>query len=773
MGFFSRKTRAVVGSQIYQMSKSNPKAVSDSVLYAILSGKSIARSLLSDSLNGMASKVDRMMSYAQEHYTLGLPTESHSSIVILDDEALATIIATDVSADHGVLVDYNTISPLVPYYAVLPFLTEIRDWDMQNNIIQVYPPGVVFPPCPDPSKTTTCTVAVDNIVLNDSSNVAVISYTVTCSYIGTVRVPDPTGEVRSGFIYERAKITYSTVVVTEEYSIPSDFQFGSDYCIARYYLLDSEGVRSTTADWWLYRIDSDVYPGLNKQANIVDESDLLPVVPLRYNNQDMTRTEVQDTELYLTSKELLKKVKINIDDVATSLNDNAGVGDIDHAYIMYGIDLQTESNACISHLTEFFDYLADISTVNMLQNMADALTGVATIRDSYSFNKQAAAVSKGGVKASLLEYGLDMAITYSYIRSDIVVGNIGTEAGEDPAKIGAAKKEILRQAASEDNVKTTGFNGNTLSTWDNSTLKLKVQITDTTYKQVTVKGLVHANNVYPGASIITTLTEVFDNPDEHNLIIPVHYKIALKTKATERNALYADSLIIVMNSVELSVDPWYATLGFRFIIGAVSLVVTVGWSGPAWGTAINKAIEQGVQAVFMKVLESVIGAMVIGYAFDWIAEQIGPELMAIIGAVVAIAAVSMNLSGSMSFLGQSLPTSETLMSLSMSMLSSAKTEIGRLIDDISAQYTEFLVDAEAKTEKLEEAKKLLESPNLLSFSLLDAQTNRLQPHPCSGSPEEFYDLTIHTGNIGTLTLDAISTYFDVALLLPEADTVFS
>jgi len=39
------------------------------------------------------------------------------------------------------------------------------------------------------------------------------------------------------------------------------------------------------------------------------------------------------------------------------------------------------------------------------------------------------------------------------------------------------------------------------------------------------------------------------------------------------------------------------------------------------------------------------------------------------------------------------------------------------------------------------------------------------------SPDAFYDRTIHTGNIGVLTLDTIESYTGLMLKLPEAKYV--
>ena len=145
----------------------------------------------------------------------------------------------------------------------------------------------------------------------------------------------------------------------------------------------------------------------------------------------------------------------------------------------------------------------------------------------------------------------------------------------------------------------------------------------------------------------------------------------------------------------------------------------------------------------------------------------------IVAAVTAVAALTYgNPSMSITLPGSSLPTSVTFLDLSLALMNSANVEIQRQIGEVGKEQTKFNKEKELLLEKLEEAEKLLPDTDTMVdvTNLLGAQTHSAtlwQAAP--GDPEKFYELTIHTGNIGVLALSGPSTFYDRALRLPEPD----
>lgn len=826
MGLFSSKTKISVFSGTYPLMESNPKALTDATLLAILSGNSIANEVLNTALSGMSFKIDRMRTYAKNHYTLGLSTGHHTETKIFSDTAIADVITEDLSAPHGVIVDFNFVGPMTAHMAIMPFLLSVRGWDPNNSTVLFAPPNVTFPRIAN--AVLFYQVHIEDIEMESGNASVQITYRRRAYY-------------RYPIFTEFAE--FADDLFTESYTIPVGLTFGQDYCYAVYRLLDSGGVASETVNWWYYALASQKYPELSFDEILNEPDNSLPVVPIRRENLDMTREAVQTTELYQTSQRLLDFVNIDINAVAEIINTNPDVAEIDHAYIQFGIDLQTENNEAIRYLVEFFDYLADVASVSMLQNTRYRILNGGTPQNIYTFDASTTdplpatgsyawdrAVGDTQAVLNMVnntlstpteEYGLKTNVVFSYIRSRTRSGVVS-----EGAKIGTATKEIIRGVdisemgfnpldrgrdafdARNNRVaysgrdveiveeeETTGEaaaratyeagqvprNTGAFASWDNSTLILKLQITENTYKHIEVSGLSHRNEIYgPVGTIVTTLSNVYDDPDEHSFIIPIHYNVSKKLPILSRNTMYEEAFMLVLNSYVLTKVKWYQKGIFKLIVTVVALVLAVKFGQPYF-LKLAAVASAGAVAVMTLVLKGIIISLTISQGLKFLAEKIGPEAMAILAVVVvAISIYTGNLGKIAVYQGPGMgaavaymPTASVFLNLSSSMMTASQQEITRQIGEIRSESLAFQTEADEKMEELAKIAAELQFDNNLAVDLLQTQTSRYHHHPLSSKPSEFYDLAIHVGNIGTLTLEVIPNFHDIMLKLPEADESLS
>ena len=765
MGLFSSKTKINVYANTYQLMKSNPNALKDSLLLSVLSGDSIANGILNTAVSGMALRMDRMRAYAKTEYTLGLSTGYHSGTIVMDDEDLALIVAEDISAPYGVVVVNNYIAPLDLHHIILPYLLNVRGWNTTLNVISNFPVGITFPNYPWLSHK----VSVEDVELSTDALTANIVYRINSYDIFYDEYGLPTTQTYLAF----------TSTFIETYVLPTGFRIGHNYCIAIYQKLDSAGTPETTQHHWFYAIESQKYPEIAVTNNVNEENNSMPVIPLRYNNADLTSLAYQETALYKTSKKLLKKLNLDIDTIAEHLNTQDGVAEIDHAYLMFGADLQSTNNEIIAYLTEFFDHLADISAVSMFGSMGQIINSSKLSQNMFVFNGQSATAIPGSNSYSMIgyngetitativnnttvstmvEYGLNTSIVYSYCKSDIIAGSIGP--------IGTATMQKIRGIGTDNAFDQYG----NLYTVDGSSLILKLQVANNAYKQVVVKGLVHTNNIYGGYNVVTTLTNVIDSADEHNFIIPIHYGVAKKLPLLQRHLLYEESFILVLNSYVITKVKWYQTGFFKFLVTVVTFAVALYFAQP-WLLELTAAIEAGFVATVMFLLPDVLIGLLITTAFTFIADAIGPEKLMILAAIVAVVTIAVNPSGSFKLFGKTLPTAETFLSLSNAMMTGAQKGFEKQLEDVFEEKQSFEVESEARIKKLEAAQDLIEDPSDLVTGLLDQQINAFAFHPESGNPQNFFNMTIHIGNIGTLALEVIPNYHDIMLSLPEANNL--
>lgn len=766
MGFFGSKTKTYVYASTFPLAEPNPNEVKDAVLYALISNGSLSDSLINLTLNGMGNKTDQMRSYAKTHYTLGLPSCGYSDAVILNTEDVADAIGQDVGALHGVLVDFNCVDYVSLFYAVAPFLMSARKWDPSNSLIHAYPSGMALP-------DGLNLVRVDDVSLTADGAMASITYGIHTYRTREVRVQDGS---RDGWSNRTETYLAETNTYAEVCPIPQGLPMGRKCCIAGYHLLDASGIPENKRHWWYYDVASGKHPALNVQDSIEEPNNLLPVVPIRYNNQTLVGENAQG-ELYETGKKMMKRIGVDIDELGASLEENPDIAEIDHAYVMFGISLQTTDNTAIQYLVEFFDHVADRAAVSMMDHVDSQMDEGAAQQNIFSVYGSASPGPGHTVEGSewvdadgdtiqsttigsnhvttLTEHGLNLSISYSYIQSDIVAGSIGEK--------GTATMEKTLQP------RTRPPRINPFSVpQDTSVLTLKLQITDNAYKRIIVKDLVHRNYVYGYRAVTTTLTDVIEEPEDENFVIPIHYGVASRLPVLLKNQLYTQAVVMVVNSVVHQKVRWYERNFFKMIVMVVAIVIAV-WSGQVWVAKLGKAVAAGTAAVMGFLLKTILISVVITVGFEFVAKQIGPELAAIIGLVVAAATIIYNPAGSFQMMGQAIPTSQAVLACSNALIAGAQKQIQHEIDDVTREMEDFTADAEAKMKKLEAAQELLEVEELLPFDLLEAQTQKFIQPP-TDSPSQFYDLTIHTGNIGALVLEMIPNYHDIALKLPEPDT---
>ena len=257
-----------------------------------------------------------------------------------------------------------------------------------------------------------------------------------------------------------------------------------------------------------------------------------------------------------------------------------------------------------------------------------------------------------------------------------------------------------------------------------------------------------------------------EDPDEHNMIIPLHHGIVKGMILPLRTKLYQGSILLSITGYDKIKVRWYQSSIFRQLITVVGFTIAI-YSGQSWVMGFVAAASAGLTALMMFIMQTMVLAIAVQYATDEIAEEIGPEA-ALITSMVAMAA-SRKFKGSFNLFGSNMPTAETFMFAGKSMLSSAQHAQQKLISEVNEESNDFAEDAEAQTKLLEQKKSEIFPEPLLPFSYLEEPFNHAKPDT-STEPDRFYDF-VHIGNIGTLSLDVIENYVNVQLMLPKPEVL--
>ena len=128
------------------------------------------------------------------------------------------------------------------------------------------------------------------------------------------------------------------------------------HLVARYH---KENETSDRWYYWLYNLNDNTYSGVNPNASSVTNLDMMPVAVLRKNKQfinqsisdngNFTENFGKDTDLYKTTKSLLRRINLNVDDVIDTVGENPDINAIDDVFINFSM-CPSDNNKILSKL---------------------------------------------------------------------------------------------------------------------------------------------------------------------------------------------------------------------------------------------------------------------------------------------------------------------------------------------------------------------------------------------------------------------------------------
>lgn len=691
MGLFSRK-KTYIESSTQLLVEDTPNLIKDATVNAVLNNRSIADDILASYLDGLAVKAKAMYRYGRDHYTYGLPNGSITYVTPKDSEVQAVI---EAEIGKRVLINYNVVDDANPDFWAYDYMQSNRDWDYETNVVG-NPPVVV-----------TATV-----------------YFHRAETLGT-------DSIRIHYHYEdRYEQTH---YVTEDVTV-SGFIPNHVYYHTAYFVLDSLGEITGTRQYWFYDATVGNNPNLPVNEDFVEQSPYYPIVPVREHKKDMTREDVRDTELYKTSKRVLDKISLKFNELGEGVNGNPGIGDVDHAYVMIGVNLQSDKQNSIVYLHDYFTYLVPLSRTTE----ADYLWWLAN-------NGEVSTPPVNTVTIKDANYRMDLS--YNYIRHDIVTGSIGD--------IGfATRTNVIRTR------KDTGT-----FAYETSSVIFRKQITLNTYEETEVYGIYHMNYVYAGDVVATSLEESINNEgDKNNFIIPINNDVARNMGLMEHNALMYDSIRIVFNSKVTKKLKWYETGFFKIVTIVVAIVITIYSVGTMTETIFAAYAAGGAVAAAAAVAQMVIQAAVFSMAAEWVVDQLGIEVAFAVMLILAAYSYTNNnpklASGSVA----GTPFSIDLLSITGAIQEGITGAMEDQLQDILDEIEELAAEYDALMEEIEEM-----DDNGLSIDPMELVQAGLYVDPYE-TTSQFYTRTIHTGNIGVLALDAPSVFVEGKLQLELPDS---
>tara|TARA_R110002012_G_scaffold318308_1_gene536411 strand:- start:54723 stop:56834 length:2112 start_codon:yes stop_codon:yes gene_type:complete len=692
MGLFS-KTKTYIESSTIPLYEEVNDTVKQTVLNSVLQDKPIAEDLRTNLITGLGVKSLNYFKYGRDEFFFGLP-EGNLELPYASASAVKTVLDS-LNLDGlstPTVVAYNIYGKADASYFAHEHLTNNRDWDSSTNIVS-------------------------------APNFNSLGNTVTFYSAEWI-----TGsQIKINYLYTDDD-NLESEIITLGYSVDINEFY---YHVAYYFNTDL-----TTKYFWYYSPSENLYSSLDVTETNVPASLYYPIVPIRRDNQDLADSALDNTELWQTSKKLLKRIDIDFQDLSEAIHENPDIDQVDHCFLTLGVNIQTENQNSLDYLFQYFtklmnegnysstDYTTWVAETNEYKNSNPPPLNVIKIEETEN--------SSGQVGNYNTELG------YLYIEDNIVTGSIG--------KKGYCESQTIINNLAVYNEYA----------YETSSIVFRKQITLTTYTEITVHGLKHVNYIYNDKHIDTTLEDSLDAVnDKNNFTIPLRYDAVRGMSAIKRTDLMKDAIRLNLHSVEKVKLKWYQTGIFKAIIIIVAAIITIALGGADGGTILAAVVGAvGATTYLAILLVTIIYNALVSLAISKLIEIIGLEEAAILYLIYTIYSLS---TGNLEVL-----SSEFL----ISAVNGINTSVSLYL---KAEYLEFQSESDKilkqQAEEQEELDKLMEA---FPKSYLDplAYADNMALISPEESPEQFYNNRIHVGNIGALALNEAYYYVKGQMQLP-------
>lgn len=683
MGLFSEK-KTVVSSQTISLIEKDPRYYPTVIQRAILGGSDLASTLRDAAINSIGNKAKAYYRYGRDSYILGLPMGTFMGYYVSMDDVKT--VMDRVTGRDSTILDAKIAIPDGKLF--------ISSWLTENG----YNPD------------TKELVAMAHSFYTYFFKEAVVSEIgkVKITYIEKFDNPNPMEPDTS-----KQLITYLNVAD----AVPNE-----SYCVVKY-TIPHDSAEYT----WYTQMSLNLYPELNPENTDIQKSPYFPIVPVRENN--VTSTFTNKPKLAKSSKHLLNKLGLNYGDIISGVDANPDIGQVDHAYIVIGLKLNSTEQAALNYLFEYFSYLENVSTVTEAEDAAWVFG------TTYGISNQPP-VNQLEVRCNYYR----ILLAYRYINKSTVTGSIG--------KVGTVT-QTLNVVPQDVHIST---NGPSLVR-DNSELILRKQINDTQYVELLVKGPHHINYVYNGYGVDTNIKILTENEDNNNFIIPLNRYIFTEVLSQkEQIAVMYSALNITFNSYEVVKLKWYQTGLFQFIM----VIITVALTIYGFGYIANSIRGMTMAAAATFIAQQVAIGVVISVGLQFAIKILGLEatVLAVLIMVAAIVYSGYGPNGAGSLEG--VPWADEILKVASGLPEAVKKYSETMLKKISQEMTDFQDYAQKLWDDLEDKWDAIKHQSNLDpiglFYLTDYYPGE--------NPGTYMDRHIHTGNPGVESLNAIGGYVD-------------
>ena len=748
MGLFSSKTSYTVNVTVQPVFEEEqiPTSALNGLIKGIMQEQDIVPSMLDELTQCMGIRaVTAMKNTQKKGYEPGIPSAQVATYIQAKDQVISAI---EANIGRQIDVEYYYMGPLNSMHFGWQYCHDALGYTVGNNELPVLSASTGFPCYLADMKATYLREDFEWMLQTNDTGML------------TQLGPSP----RSGF---RPSAPYNTLSGMGQYAQQPAYEVSDvatdDYVTIQYEFQNANGVFETrgitvsmvafdnTADFHMCRYKdstgktgfftylhgSGAYPAIDL-AYALEHSEFgtyFPWAYFRLQGEDAYEVETQ------TSMEQMhawcEQLGVSYDQLHDGVHEDPDVEDVEQSLLMMAISPGHQHPSCREYLFKHFSVLH-----------ANALPQVQL--DPSLEGKLNAFTSSPSQMQHIQDKRFAMSFQFSGISRRRIPGKIGKKGAYD-SHFGILSQDS--QAYLTQTPIGTGV--------DNAFLQqpgwiYQHQVTDSVYEEIIVYGLrvnyaVHAKKGFAASG------------EDKELLIPIDLAIVQTMSVPSREQLLCRALTMMVNTVIIFKSPWYASTGFKIVLFIVAVVITLLSGGTAW-QSIVAAYGIGIGALAMVILTIIVKAVVISYGVKLFAKAVGPRLALVIAVVAVIYGNTTAAAEASATWAQNLVTLGTALVKEAGALSQQQIAAG--IKDIVEDAEAFSAWASDQMDGLTDNMLALGlKPEIVGLSAFDVV--KMGPQLVLGeTPSNYYERTVHSGNIGTLAFDMTESYVALKTTLP-------